>query len=388
MSTDTASHLAEPRSLSARPRPECHGRPQAPRAWGVGCPRRQDSSSNEELPTAGSTDGRPVRAPQLDDNMEEHYARNPSHYDDGLVRIGCTERQAAAYATHLRALRQDYYHKVRLVRKRLLQRSGPHLRVLDVGCGLGEDIHALNRIIPEGRFVGVDLSPTAIKRCRAGARDNMEFLCGSLSELSLPAESFDLIVTFTTLEHVASPREVLRCCRKLLREDGLLVAAVPNHSYWWGWNWPHYVLQRWRGSLVRTHSVSKRAMDDALADLGLCLLDYDVVGFRPPQEFWRHIPDRHLDRVVARFQKIGETWRDSFLKSRLYLQMYVCAKHASGDDRRFFSQANGAPDGGCAASLVWTGVALRYYSAWWGRVALRLLRRLLGNVRAPRPVEI
>lgn len=118
--------------------------------------------------------------------MDGIYAMDPQHFDTGLMRKGLTEYQARAYAAYFRTLRKCYYEKVRLAYQVLIrQGEGTEVRVLDVGCGLGEDCHALAQILPDAHFVGVDISPAAIELCQSRACANMEYLCGALQELPL-----------------------------------------------------------------------------------------------------------------------------------------------------------------------------------------------------------
>jgi len=314
---------------------------------------------------------------QIDDNMDQYYRSNPSHYDTGLMRIGCTETQARAYAAYFRRnLRWYYYRKIICVYELLLSRFNRRIRILDVGCGLGEDIHALNRLIPSADFVGVEISPSAVEICKKNKLDNMEFLCGTLSTLNLSQETFDLILSFTVLEHVASPREELENYFKLLKKDGILVLAVPNDRYWWSWEGPNYVLLKLLGKPVHTHSVKKRVLYDIFDKLGLFVLDYDVVGFRPPQSFFCHIPENLLGSVISHFEKIGQAWQRTFLRSLLYLEIYICLKRPL-DEQNFsglaYSNSNPSP--------LWIVSALPYFVIWWNASAVALVRRVFKKLQ-------
>src|SRR5690349_5016360 len=49
----------------------------------------------------------------------------------------------------------------------------PNDRVLDVGCGRGEDVLALSRVtVPQGQAVGVDSSAEAVDAARRAALEN------------------------------------------------------------------------------------------------------------------------------------------------------------------------------------------------------------------------
>ncbi len=75
---------------------------------------------------------------------------------------------------------------------------------------------------------GVEVSPTALQRARAmfGA----QVFAGDVREAGFPGEVFDVITLFSTIEHLPDPLAVLRECRWLLREGGVLVVKTPNFS--------------------------------------------------------------------------------------------------------------------------------------------------------------
>lgn len=180
-------------------------------------------------------------------------------------------------------------------------------------------------------------------------------------------------MSFTTLEHVACPREVLAQCHKLLRPGGFLISVVPNHRYWWAWLWPKYIVRRLRGMPVVTHSVRKSMVIGALEDLGLELLHYTVYGFRPPQKYFGRIREGGLDRVIARFRRIGDDWRHTFLQRLLYLEMYIAAKAPRTEAKVSFQEAGRRH----MPSLGGMAVGVCYYGRVWGSVMASLLAGLL-----------
>lgn len=51
---------------------------------------------------------------------------------------------------------------------------------------------------------------------------------GTLADLKLPDESFDVVTLWDVLEHVTDPMALLVECRRVLRPDGVLVVNVPD----------------------------------------------------------------------------------------------------------------------------------------------------------------
>jgi 2-polyprenyl-3-methyl-5-hydroxy-6-metoxy-1,4-benzoquinol methylase len=98
-------------------------------------------------------------------------------------------------------------------------------RVLDVGCGRGEMLAALQR---KGADVyGTQISaPAARVAGRLIGRDRV--FVGELADARYDAASFDCVTICHVLEHVADPLAVLREVTRLLKPGGLLYVEVPN----------------------------------------------------------------------------------------------------------------------------------------------------------------
>ncbi len=109
--------------------------------------------------------------------------------------------------------------------------------VLDAGCGVGWGSVVLANASAR-RVVGLDIDELAItnarERAAADAREHAaaptSFECGDLRALPFEDASFDLIVCFEALEHVADPGRVLDELRRVLRPGGLLAVSSPNRG--------------------------------------------------------------------------------------------------------------------------------------------------------------
>jgi SAM-dependent methyltransferase len=101
-------------------------------------------------------------------------------------------------------------------------------RVLDVACGEGYGSAALARHAT--RVTGVDVSEAAIAHARGAyaERANLEFLAASCTQLPLPNASFDTIVSFETIEHIAGQEAFLDEVARVLAPEGVFVLSCPN----------------------------------------------------------------------------------------------------------------------------------------------------------------
>jgi SAM-dependent methyltransferase len=73
-------------------------------------------------------------------------------------------------------------------------------RVVDVGCGAGLDTLIAARMVgPDGRVIGVDMTPDMLERARAAAKlaglSNVELRQGYLEQLPVPDEWADVVIS-------------------------------------------------------------------------------------------------------------------------------------------------------------------------------------------------
>lgn len=96
-------------------------------------------------------------------------------------------------------------------------------RVLEAGCG------SLSRLqLPEGaHVVGIDISELQLAR----NTELHERVLGDIQSYQLPGCSFDLIVCWWVLEHLAEPRRALANFVQALQDGGVIILVLPNsHS--------------------------------------------------------------------------------------------------------------------------------------------------------------
>jgi SAM-dependent methyltransferase len=101
-------------------------------------------------------------------------------------------------------------------------------RVLDVACGEGYGSALLSRYARH--VTGVDLSSAATTHARGAYRDrtNLEFVTASCTELPFEDASFDVVVSFETLEHIEAQEAFLDQVARVLAPGGVFVLSCPN----------------------------------------------------------------------------------------------------------------------------------------------------------------
>jgi ubiquinone/menaquinone biosynthesis C-methylase UbiE len=105
--------------------------------------------------------------------------------------------------------------------------AAPGRRILDVGCGLGDDAAALAGLVaPGGTVVGVDGSRAMIAaaRGRHSGVEGLSFEVADAAALPFDDASFDACRVDRVLQHIADPSPVAREMARVLRPGGVLVA--------------------------------------------------------------------------------------------------------------------------------------------------------------------
>jgi methionine biosynthesis protein MetW len=112
----------------------------------------------------------------------------------------------------------------------ILRRYMPsHVRVLDVGCGVG----TVTKIVNGGKnneVIGIEPDPDRAATAKA---EGLNVVCGILDEAFFVEHgTFDVIVFADVLEHLVDPAGMLALASKGLRPNGRILISVPNVAHW------------------------------------------------------------------------------------------------------------------------------------------------------------
>lgn len=155
-----------------------------------------------------------------------------------------------------------YKVRSRLEAKRLLnwcKNLPDDARILDVGCGDGFHLNLLKQYGKKSwTLEGIDIDKRAIEMAE---KSGLKVHLGSVEEMNLPRESYDLAFMIQTIEHVEKPDQVLQSIRGLLKPGGKLVIVTDNTDspdfrffkggYWGGYHFPRHWNLFNRSSLTR-----------------------------------------------------------------------------------------------------------------------------------------
>lgn len=163
--------------------------------------------------------------------------------EGGAERSAAYARQADAVQSTLQ-YRPEIEDAERDVRERFwrerlerIERTVPRGRLLEIGS----DGQFLRLAAARGWSV-TGLQPEIGTCAKAAALYGVELRAATLAEAAFADASFDVVVMFHVLEHVASPKELCRESWRVLRPGGVLCVETPNVDS----RWFRVLGRRWR----------------------------------------------------------------------------------------------------------------------------------------------
>ena len=166
-------------------------------------------------------------------------------------------------------------------------------RILDVGCGTGRFAAGLAEDHPDLEVVAIDPSNVSVEIAmkQRPSIANLAFKCTSVESYAskYTTEKYNLVIANMLFQNVASLKDALHACVRMLTRDGALVFAIPHPCFWpryWNYDqepWFNYNDELWieapfRTSLspdarIRTTHTHRPLSDyiNAFSQVGLCV---------------------------------------------------------------------------------------------------------------------
>ena|SRR3989344_1087590 len=113
----------------------------------------------------------------------------------------------------------------------LLKNSKNRKRILEIGCAKGNFIRIIEPYFEN--IVGIDISKFAVEESKKIVSKAKIFLIDIEKEEKkflnvIGEEKFDVIVGMHTFEHLKNPSKVIKICKEILNNEGVLLILVPN----------------------------------------------------------------------------------------------------------------------------------------------------------------
>lgn len=171
-----------------------------------------------------------------------------------------SQRDGLAPENYVLGRTESEYDRLRIqsqlfepITERVLKAAGvgPGQTCLDVGCGPGEVMRLLGKLVgPTGHVTGLDVDPAAGKvaldRVRGAGAGAYAFVEGDLGSIAMPPGGpFDVVYARFLLLHVTDPIAALKTMYGWTKPGGVIViqdvdfesvAVVPPHA-----SWPRYL---------------------------------------------------------------------------------------------------------------------------------------------------
>ncbi len=148
-------------------------------------------------------------------------------------------------------------------------------RILDIGCATGNFLHILNGKGWDTHGIEPDPKYADYSRSQGITVHN-----STLEQANLPANSFNVITAFHTIEHLYDPSTSLNRIRDLLSPNGTLFVVVPNVDNFRFKIDPRY--RRWFFSPAHVYYFTPKTISRMLENAGLRVSSVTTVGL----PFW------------------------------------------------------------------------------------------------------
>lgn len=97
--------------------------------------------------------------------------------------------------------------------------------VLEVGCDMGANLLGIKNVFPNCDIYGLEINRAAV----AISENVLNIRYGNIEDENVPFEGkFDYILFGDVLEHLHNPQRTIEYCRSILKENGRILASIPN----------------------------------------------------------------------------------------------------------------------------------------------------------------
>ena len=125
-----------------------------------------------------------------------------------------------------------YFHNIRKELLDLIPTEKRHSHLLEIGAGEGNTLIYAKENGYADFIYGVELCK--IDNSNQTNKLFSDFIIANIENIELPFEKskFDVIICGDVLEHLIDPYEALKKLNRYLKNDGIIIASIPNIREW------------------------------------------------------------------------------------------------------------------------------------------------------------
>jgi SAM-dependent methyltransferase len=101
----------------------------------------------------------------------------------------------------------------------------PGARVLDVGCGTGDNLRYILR--DQASFFGLEYAESTARAAQKILAGKAQIMSGSATDLRFEDRSFDLVVCIEVLEHIEDSEKACGEIARVMKSGGALILSLP-----------------------------------------------------------------------------------------------------------------------------------------------------------------
>ncbi|MFK8272464.1 class I SAM-dependent methyltransferase [Capnocytophaga canimorsus] len=208
-----------------------------------------------------------IYQPELDLYQTTPLPQNLSKYYESDVYISHTDSKKTLFDKVYQAVKNiNLKSKIRIISKYKKQK----IQLLDIGAGTGDFVLGCKK---QMHWEATGIEPNEKARQLAEKKQ----ICLLENYDDLKEKSFDVITLWHVLEHIPDLENEIQKINSLLKEDGILIVAVPNYK---SWDAQHYK-QFWAAYDVPRHlwHFSKTSIQKIFTPKGFQLLEIKPMLF-------------------------------------------------------------------------------------------------------------
>ena len=126
----------------------------------------------------------------------------------------------------VREIWYEHYHRYAFAKNLVKDK-----KVLDAACGEGYGSALLSKY--SKAVTGIDIDKGTIEHAKERyKKKGLSFVVGSCVKLPFEDDSFDMVISFETLEHLEQQEEMLSEFNRVLKNDGTLIISTPDKRHY------------------------------------------------------------------------------------------------------------------------------------------------------------